>query len=400
MLDEIINEFGTPCYVYDKQQIITNFNEFKTAFGKTNHEIFYAVKANPNIHILKILSELGSGFDTVSIGEIKRALHAGSTPQKIIFSGIAKSQDELEFAIEQNINSINIESEAEFNRILAICKRLQKTANIAFRVNPDIDAKTHHLISTGLKENKFGIDFDTAFKLYLQAKECKNLVNIKGMSCHIGSNLMSLTPILDAIDKIIDFNNKLIANNIIIDTIDIGGGLGIKYTDIDNPPSIAEYINAICDKLRKVDNIKIAIEPGRAIIANAGKLISKVEYIKQAHNKKFAIIDAGMNDYIRPALYQSQNSIKTLSVSECELDNYDIVGPICETSCSFAKNYPLKIKQGDYLVIEDTGAYGSSMGSNYNTRAKPPEILIDNSTYTLIRKRESFESLIESEKHI
>lgn len=396
-LQEIAKQFGTPCYVYSKRSINENWNAFYTALQNSHRpfKIYYAVKANSNLTILRFLASLGAGFDVVSGGEMERVLAAGGGAADIVFSGVGKTDTEITRAINLNISSIHVESEQELLRIHKIAKLNNKTANIAIRVNPDIASGSHPYISTGSKNNKFGIDYDKALDVYQQAASLDHIA-IKGIACHIGSQLTSLEPFLNAIDQLLNLVNALKDKNISLEYIDVGGGLGICYKD-EKPPLPQEYINAIVDKIKHT-NLELHIEPGRAIIANTGAIVTKVEYLKTTGDNHFAIVDAAMNDLMRPSLYQSfHNIIPIQENSNATEQSYAVVGPICESGDFLGNNRNLKINDGDLLAIKDCGAYGFSMSSNYNTRPRCPEILVDGTSFSLIRKRETIEQLLENE---
>ncbi len=394
-LQGLAEQYGTPCYVYSQSLIEKNWEAFDQALGNFPHLVCYAVKANSNLSILKVLADLGSGFDLVSGGELERVLLAGGNPQKIVFSGVGKSYAEIRRALEVGISCFNIESPNELHRIQEVAQSLNKIAPISIRVNPDVDAQTHPYISTGLKQNKFGIEIDKSLALYQTASNLPN-IQIVGVDCHIGSQLTTLSPFLDALDRVLHLIEQLEKNNIKINHLDIGGGLGVRYRD-ETPPEISEYINALKAKLGNKP-YKLLIEPGRSIIANAGILLTKVEYLKEgSDNKHFAIVDAAMNDLIRPSLYSAwQNIIPVKQTTEVS-QNYDIVGPICETGDFLGKNRELSLKENDLLAICSAGAYGFAMSSNYNTRLRVAEVLIKGDQHRLIRRRETFEDLVSAE---
>jgi len=396
-LSEIAKQFQTPCYVYSQHAISNNWHAFHEALLHSHKEfkIYYAVKANSNLAILRLLASLGAGFDVVSGGEMERVLAAGGDASKIVFSGVGKTSAEIERAIDLNISSIHVESEQELLRIHTIAKDANKSVNIAIRVNPGIASGSHPYISTGSKNNKFGIDFDNALAVYQQAAGLSHIV-IKGIACHIGSQLTSLEPFLGAIDQLLLLIESLKEININLEYIDVGGGLGICYKD-EMPPSPQEYVNAVVDKIKHT-NLELHIEPGRSIVANAGAILTKVEYIKTTGNNHFAVVDAAMNDLMRPSLYQSFHSIIPVQDhNNAAEQNYAIVGPICESGDFLGTNRKLRLNAGDLLAIKDCGAYGSSMSSNYNTRPRCPEILVNGTNITLIRKRETVEQLLENE---
>ncbi|HVE44161.1 MAG TPA: diaminopimelate decarboxylase [Gammaproteobacteria bacterium] len=396
-LKNIATAVGTPFYVYSQQGLETNWRSFHDAFRGIPHHIYYAVKANSNIHILKLFAAQGSGFDIVSLGELERVLAAGGDPQKVIFSGVGKSVAEITQAIEKNIYCFNVESEPEIKRIDAIARALDRTVNIALRVNPNVDAKTHAHISTGLKENKFGIEMEDVVPLCETLSHFPSL-HLIGIACHIGSQITELTPFLLAIDSMLALYHTLIKQGIPIDHIDIGGGLGIRYHR-ENPPPIIEYAHAIQQKLSTFPG-KIMIAPGRAIVANAGALVTQVEYLKHHHEKNFAIVDAGMNDLLRPALYEAWQAILPVFLRDQEALLYDVVGPVCESSDFLGKKRKLALQQGDLLAIDAAGAYGFSMSSHYNSRCLVPEVLVNGKDIKIIRRRETIPELFAAEKEV
>jgi len=392
---EITEQFGTPCYLYSRATLERHWQAFDQAFGSHPHLICYAVKASSNIAILNILARLGSGFDVVSIGEMERVIAAGGDPKKIIFSGVGKREDEIRAALNTGIHCFNIEVSKEIDRINTIAKELGCIANISIRVNPNVDAKTHPYISTGLKENKFGIDINEAFVQYQHAATLEH-INILGIDCHIGSQLTETEPFLDALDKVLLLVNRLYAEKITIEHLDLGGGLGICYQH-ESPPEPKDYIAALLEKLAD-RTIKILLEPGRAIAGNAGILVTRVEYLKPTEAKNFAIVDAAMNDLLRPALYNAwQDIIPVNQLSTATKKHWDIVGPVCETGDFLGKQRSLALSPNDLLAVRSSGAYGFSMSSNYNSRPRPPEILVDGDQYHLIRERESIASLWQGE---
>ena len=393
-VNKMVERVGSPFYVYSKEKLITNFNSFKSYFNEIDHLICFAVKSNSNIGILNILAEIGAGFDIVSGGELERVIAAKGDPKKIVFSRVGKTEDEIRLAISHDILAFNVESESELLRIQYVAKSLNKKASISIRVNPNVDAKTHPYISTGLKDNKFGVNEEEAIKMYKKASKL-DAIEIKGIDCHIGSQITDLNPFKDAIKKLVALIDYLKSININIDHVDIGGGLGICYKN-ENPPTFEEYSKVIY-KLLKDKNIKIIFEPGRALVANVGALITKVEYIKKNEDKKFAITDAAMNDLMRPALYDAFHNIINLSLSKSKKQQFDIVGPICETSDFLGKNRMLSLEEGNILAILDAGAYGMTMSSNYNSRPKIPELMVVGNNIYVIRERESYQDLIRGE---
>lgn len=393
---DVAEEFGTPCYVYSKNSIQTNFNRFKDAFGKRKNLVCYAVKANSNIAVIKILADLGSGFDIVSGGELSRVLAAGGDPSKVVFSGVGKTHDEINYALDHKIKCFNVESESELHRISDIARGLNVEANISLRVNPDVDAKTHPYISTGLKENKFGVDVDDAMRLYRMASGLPN-VSPTGIDCHIGSQLTDISPMRDAALKMVELTDALIAENIEIDHIDFGGGLGIQYQK-ETPMHQELFVKMLLESMGEREQ-EILVEPGRSIVGNSGVLLTKVEYLKHGSNKNFVVVDAAMNDLARPSLYNAYHHIDNVIQKEEEKPKrYDIVGPICETGDFLGKDRNLSVNEGDVLAIHSVGAYGMTMSSNYNSRRRASEILIDDSNAHVIRRRESVEDLFSNEQ--
>ena len=393
---QLAEQFGTPLYVYSRATLERHWHAFNNAFGEHPHLVCFAVKSNPNIAILNVMAKLGSGFDIVSQGELERVLAAGGDAAKVVFSGVAKSCQEIARALEVNIRCFNVESEAELLRINQIAGEMGKIAPISLRVNPDVDAHTHPYISTGLKENKFGVSAEQAREVYKVAATLPN-IKIIGMDCHIGSQLTELQPFLDAVDRLIMLMEQLKQDGIRLKHLDLGGGLGVTYTD-ETPPHPTEYAKALWEKLSAFSELEIIVEPGRAITANAGILVTKVEYLKSNESRNFAIVDAGMNDMIRPALYQAYMNIleidRTLAREE---KMYDVVGPICETSDFLGKQRKLAIAEGDYLAQRSAGAYGASMSSNYNSRPRTAEVMVDGDKAYLIRRREALNELWQLE---
>ena len=396
-VNEIAERFGTPLYIYSRATLERHWHAFDKAFGEHPHLIGFAVKSNPNIAILQVMAQLGSGFDIVSQGELERVLAAGGDAAKIVFSGVAKSETEIVRALEVGIRCFNVESIAELERINLVAGKLGKIAPISLRVNPDVDAHTHPYISTGLKENKFGISVDQAREVYRQASTLAH-IKVTGMDCHIGSQLTELQPFLDATDRLIVLMEQLKQDGIEIKHLDLGGGLGVPYTN-EAPPHPADYAKALLDKLKQYGDLEIILEPGRAITANAGILVTKVEYLKSNETRHFAIVDTGMNDMIRPALYQAyMNIIETDRNLIRESKVYDVVGPICETSDFLGKQRTLAIEQGDLIALRSAGAYGASMASNYNSRPRAAEVMVSGGETHLIRRREAFAELWQFER--
>ena len=389
---QLAEEFGTPLYIYSRATLERHWHAFDSALGKHPHLICYAVKANSNIGILNVMAKLGSGFDIVSQGELERVLAAGGDASKVVFSGVAKSRAEIMRALEVGIRCFNVESVAELHHINQIAGEMEKIAPISLRVNPDVDAHTHPYISTGLKENKFGVSVDEAREVYKLAATLPH-VKITGMDCHIGSQLTELQPFLDATDRLIRLMEQLKEDSITLKHLDLGGGLGVTYTD-ETPPHPSDYATALLNKLKNYEDLEIILEPGRAIAANAGILLAKVQYLKSNESRNFAITDTGMNDMIRPALYEAyMNIIEIDRTLEREKAIYDVVGPVCETSDFLGKQRELAIAEGDYIAQRSAGAYGASMSSNYNSRPRTAEVLVDGDKAHLIRRRENLSEL-------
>ena len=393
---DIAKQVGTPFYVYSAQGIKDNFLRLKNAFSERQHQIHYAVKANSNLGLLAYLNNLGAGFDVVSGGELTRALKVTST-DKIVFSGVGKSEAEIRLALENDISSINIESAAELERLQSIAAELGAIAQTAIRVNPDVDAKTHEYISTGLKENKFGVDNETAISLYQKTLIMPN-INAAGIAFHIGSQITSLEPMVEAVKKVLTLVDHLANLGIEIKSLDLGGGLGIRYQD-ENPPSYEDYVAALLKAVDKNhDHLQVSIEPGRSIVGNAGLLVTKIEYLKTNNEKHFAVVDAAMNDLIRPALYKAWMNISEVSQDSGKPSReYDVVGPICESADFLGKNRQLAIEQGDLIAVQSAGAYSMCMSSNYNSRPRPAEVLVDGDKIHVIGKRESYRDLFDKE---
>ena len=389
---QLAEEFGTPLYIYSRATLERHWHAFDSALEKHPHLICYAVKANSNIGILNVMAKLGSGFDIVSQGELERVLAAGGEASKVVFSGVAKSRSEIMRALEVGIRCFNVESIAELYHINQIAGEMGKVAPISLRVNPDVDAHTHPYISTGLKENKFGVSVDEAREVYKLAATLPH-VKITGMDCHIGSQLTELQPFLDATDRLIRLMEQLKEDGITLKHLDLGGGLGVTYTD-ETPPHPSDYATALLNKLKDYEDLEIILEPGRAIAANAGILVAKVQYLKSNESRNFAITDTGMNDMIRPALYEAyMNIIEIDRTLGREKAIYDVVGPVCETSDFLGKQRELAIAEGDYIAQRSAGAYGASMSSNYNSRPRTAEVLVDGNKAHLIRRRENLSEL-------
>lgn len=394
-VDDLAKKHGTPLYIYSRATIERHWHAFDQAAGERPHLVCYAVKANSNLAVLNVMARLGSGFDIVSKGELVRVLKAGGDASKVVFSGVGKKSEEIAYALEQGIYCFNVESEAELDRIQNVALTLDIVAPISLRVNPDVDAGTHPYISTGLKENKFGVSIDDAFHIYAKAASYSHIA-VKGIDSHIGSQLTEITPFLDALDRVLLLVDQLAEKNIHLSHIDVGGGLGVCYDD-EQPPHPNEYAKAIAEKLEGRD-ITLIYEPGRAIMANAGILVTEVEFLKTNQGRHFAIVDGAMNDLIRPSLYQAwQNIIPVVEKKNITSQKYDIVGPVCETGDFLGKERELAIEAGDWLSVRSAGAYGFTMSSNYNSRPRAEEVMVDGDTSYVIRQRETIESLWQGE---
>ena len=394
----LVKQYGTPSYIYSKQAILDAYHAYSDSFAEIAHQICYAVKANSNLAVLGILARVGAGFDIVSAGELARVIAAGGDPKKVVFSGVGKRADDIRFALETGIGCFNVESDSELELIQSVAAQLDKSASISLRVNPNVDAKTHPYISTGLKDNKFGISHERALEVYQQAAQMPN-INIQGIDCHIGSQLTEVAPFIDALDKLIELIDDLRANGIELSHIDLGGGLGVQYID-ESPISIADFAATLLPKLKAL-GLKVYFEPGRSIVANAGVLLTRVDVLKPTQHKNFAIVDAAMNDMIRPALYQAEMGIipaKLTTDSADEAKTWDIVGAICETGDFLAKNRKLSLAVGDVLTITGAGAYGFVMSSNYNTRPRSAEVMVSQDQHQLIRQRERVQDLFATEQ--
>ncbi len=395
-LDELAEQYGTPAYVYSRATIERHWLAFDAALSGVDHLVCYAVKANSNLAVLNLMARLGSGFDIVSGGELERVAAAGGDPARVVFSGVGKKAEEIQRALELGIHCFNVESESELERINAVAEMMGVSAPVSLRVNPDVDAKTHPYISTGLKENKFGIAISDAPGVYARAAEMSNL-NVIGVDCHIGSQLTEVKPFVDALERVLQLIDQLNDQGIALSHIDLGGGLGITYND-ETPPLPGDYAAPLLDKLAGRD-LKVIIEPGRAIVGNAGVLLTRVEYLKHNEDKNFAIIDAAMNDLMRPALYQSWMKIIPVEPrDDVTPQHYDVVGPICETGDFLGKDRELALKEGDLLAVRSAGAYGFTMSSNYNSRPRAVELMADGDKVHVIRERETFAQLIAGEK--
>ncbi len=388
-------QYGTPLYIYSEKALRDHFSEFDKSAGDFPHLICYAVKANSNLSVLRLMASLGAGFDIVSGGELARVLKAGGDPAKVVYSGVAKTEKEITFALDAGILSFNVESEAEMERISSIAAAAGKTARVSVRVNPDVDAGTHPYISTGLKSNKFGVPVERAFSLYKRARDLPGL-EIAGIDCHIGSQLTSLAPFEDAIDRLIRLIDRLREEGINLKHIDVGGGLGVVYNN-EVPPSRKAYMETILKKIQGLGLLLIC-EPGRSLVANAGILVSRCEYLKEGELTDFCIVDTAMNDMIRPSLYQAWMKIEEAEADESIPEKvFNVVGPVCETGDFLGKERSLRVKPGDFLVMQGAGAYGFSMSSNYNSRTRPCEVMVSGTEHRVIRRRESPEDLWRGE---
>lgn len=397
-LADIASQYGTPTYVYSRATIERHYRAFADAAAAHPHSLVcYAVKANSNLAVLNILARLGSGFDLVSGGELRRVIAAGGDPAKVVFSGVGKTAEEMHFALQLGIKCFNVESVSELHRLQDVAKAMGKKAPVSLRVNPDIDAKTHPYISTGLKANKFGIDILLAPEIYRAARELSH-IELVGVDCHIGSQLTETQPFLDALEKLLALLEALKADGIALKHIDIGGGLGVTY-DQEAPPSPADYISKVVERLKAYPELELIMEPGRAIMANAGVLLTKVEFLKPGQEKHFAIVDAAMNDLIRPALYSAwMNIVPVVLNNSLPRQNYDVVGPVCETGDFLGKDRELAIAEGDLLAVRSAGAYGFTMSSNYNSRPRAAEVMVDGQHCHLIRQREQWQDLWRGEQ--
>ncbi|WP_267269100.1 diaminopimelate decarboxylase [Pseudomonas protegens] len=393
-LSAIAERFGTPTYVYSRAHIEAQYLAYAEALAGMPHLVCFAVKANSNLGVLNVLARLGAGFDIVSRGELERVLAAGGQADKIVFSGVGKTRDDMRRALEVGVHCFNVESAEELERLQLVAAELGVRAPISLRVNPDVDAGTHPYISTGLKENKFGIDIATAEDVYIRAAQLPNL-DIVGVDCHIGSQLTTLAPFIDALDRLLDLVDRLGECGIYLRHIDLGGGLGVRYRD-EEPPLAADYIKAVRERLDGRD-LALVFEPGRFIVANAGVLLTRIEYLKHTEHKDFAIVDGAMNDLIRPALYQAWMDVSAVQPRDAEPRTYDIVGPICETGDFLAKERNLALAEGDLLAVHSAGAYGFVMSSNYNTRGRAAEVLVDGDQAVEVRRRETVAELFAGE---
>lgn len=393
---DLVAKYGSPLYVYSRATLERHYRVFDEALGAHPHKICYAVKANSNLAVLNVLARLGAGFDIVSGGELARVLAAGGDPKRVVFSGVGKLNWEIEQALAAGIGCFNVESPAELERLSAIASRMDRVAQISVRVNPDVDVKTHPYIATGLKENKFGVDIAEALSVYELARTLPS-INVVGVDCHIGSQLMELSPLLDAFDRVYGLVKTLKERGFSIKHLDLGGGLGVRYYD-ETPPAPAEYAKALAARFTD-PSLELIVEPGRAIAANAGILLTTVEYLKLGAHKNFAIVDAAMNDLLRPALYQAYQDIIPVEIrADVDVARFDVVGPVCETGDFLGKSRNLALKVGDLVAIRTAGAYGFVMSSNYNTRPRVAEVMVDGDKSYLVRERETVASLFENER--
>ncbi|MFA0810355.1 diaminopimelate decarboxylase [Microbulbifer epialgicus] len=393
-LEQVAERFGTPTYVYSRAHFEQQYQAYANALGNHPGLICYAVKANSNLGILSLLAQLGAGFDIVSGGELDRVLLAGGDPSRVVFSGVGKSANEMRRALKVGVHCFNIESEAEIQRLEQVAAECETIAPISLRVNPDVDAQTHPYISTGLKENKFGIAIDRALEVYLSAANSPHL-KVIGVDCHIGSQLTEIAPFLDALERLLVLVDNLASNGIQLEHLDLGGGLGVRYRG-EEPPPVADYLQAVLARIGE-RKLGLILEPGRSIAANGGVLLTRVDYLKRTEEHNFAIVDAAMNDNLRPALYQAWQDIVPVTPDHGESSLWDIVGPVCETGDFLGKNRTLALKEGQLLAMLSTGAYGFTMSSNYNSRPRAAEVLVDGHNTYLVRARETFSDLVRGE---
>jgi len=392
-LSQVAERYGTPCYVYSRAGITETYRAFDAAFGACDHLICYAVKANSTLGVLNVLARLGSGFDIVSGGELARVLAAGGDPRKVVFSGVGKSAEEMRQALAAGILCFNVESEGELLRLNEVAGEAGKTAAVSLRVNPDVDPRTHPYIATGLKENKFGIPYADALALYRRARDMRH-IRIAGIGCHIGSQITAVAPFVAALDKVLELVDRLQAEGIALAHVDIGGGLGIRYRD-ESPPAVADYARALIARLGNRP-LQLLLEPGRALVGQAGVLLTRVEYLKHGRERNFAVVDAAMNDLLRPALYDAWHEVRPVRAGSGGA-RYEIVGPVCETGDFLARDRTLDLREGDLLAVMAAGAYGMSMSSNYNTRPRAAEVMVDGGAMHLIREREAVSELMARE---
>jgi diaminopimelate decarboxylase len=393
-LSQIGERFGTPCFVYSRAALEQAFRNYDQPFGQRPHLICYAMKANSNLAILNLFARMGSGFDIVSGGELARVIAAGGDPAKTVFSGVGKTRDEMRQALSAGVMCFNVESESELERLNDVARKMSRKAPVSIRVNPDVDAKTHPYISTGLKENKFGVAFGEALRIYRKGHALPHL-KIVGIDCHIGSQLTELAPFIDAFRKVLELVDSLAAEGIDLKHLDFGGGLGICYRD-EMPPPPDSYVKALLDCVGDRQQ-EILLEPGRSLVGNAGLLLTRVEYVKHGDARNFAVVDAAMNDLIRPALYDAYHEIRQVKPSTAGSKRYEIVGPVCETGDFLARDRELALSEGDLLAVMSAGAYGMSMSSNYNSRSRAAEVMVDGGDVHLIRERERIEQLFSGE---
>ena len=393
-LTTIAEQYGTPCYVYSRAALTAGFRQFAQALQGREHLVCFAVKSNPNLAILNLFAQMGAGFDIVSGGELQRVLAAGGDAGKVVFSGVGKRVDEMRLALEAGILCFNVESAAELERLNEVAGSMGKVAPVSLRVNPDVDAKTHPYISTGLKQNKFGVAYDEARAVYRKAAALPHL-HVSGIDCHIGSQLTEVSPFIAAAEKILALVDQLRADGIVLEHIDLGGGLGIRY-DAETPPAIADYAQALLGALQGRSE-KLIVEPGRVLVGNAGVLLTRIEYLKHGEEKHFAIVDAAMNDLMRPALYDAYHAIRPVVQGRAPQQVYEVVGPVCETGDFLGHARELAVAQGDLLAVMSAGAYGMSMSSNYNTRPRAAEVMVDGARIHLVRERESVAQLYAQE---
>lgn len=395
---EIATRHGTPCYVYSRRALEEAFRQYQQALDGCDHLVCYAVKANSNLAVLDALARLGAGFDIVSAGELERVIAAGGDPAKVVFSGVAKKPEEMALALELGIACFNLESAAELEVLASVAASAGQVAKVSVRVNPDVDAQTHPYISTGLRENKFGVTTEEALRVYRRAAELES-IEVVGVDCHIGSQLTQISPFIDALTRLLSLVDQLADEGIVLRHLDLGGGLGVCYKD-EQPPSIGDYIGAVREVLGDRP-LQLVFEPGRSIVANAGLLVTRVEYLKPTTEHNFALVDAAMNDMIRPALYQAWLDIRNVrESSEGHRANWDIVGPVCETGDFLCKDRELTLQQGDLLALFGAGAYGFTMSSNYNSRPRAAEVMVDGDQVHLVRERECFADIIRGEQRL
>jgi diaminopimelate decarboxylase len=394
-LVEIAKQYGTPAFVYSRAAIERGYREFSEACAGRDALICYSVKANSNLAVLNLLARLGSGFDIVSGGELARVLAAGGRADRIVFSGVGKSEAELRAALDAGVLCFNVESEGELDRLAPLASAAGKTAAVSLRVNPDVDPRTHPYIATGLRESKFGIAYDAAMPLYRKAAMLPG-IRVTGIDVHIGSQITDIGPFVAALEKVLEFVDALQATGVRLDHLDLGGGLGIRYRD-ENPPALKDYLGSLFGRLGE-RKLRMLFEPGRSLVGNTGLLLTRVEYLKHGATKNFAVVDAAMNDLIRPALYDAWHEVLPVIRREGPAQRYDIVGPVCESADFLAKERSLAVAAGDLLAIMSAGAYGMAMSSNYNSRPRPPEIMVDGAKPWLVRERERTESLFASER--